>query len=552
MRAYLKNELGLKAPVVGNNRSFSPAELRSQTAMDVISQHTYWDHSSPDGAQYVTAFNQPMLTSNPMDPAAKNNTVRKLQGEMTRNEIETIVKQATTWGENLVTEMSTRKTRGKPLFNTEWNVMYPNEYRCEAIPIMAAYGALQDWDGFTAHNFGAYESVRIVKGSTLPDPAIGGLLGLGAVLFLRGDVAISKNQIDIGLSYVDTFYSGGWRYGETFAPQFLLTFISRTQNVFFDDKYSGEADMVVASGYSSSGDYSKAKRVVIAPENPWQDLYNHRKGRAEPVRIVAPDLRFIDKGNAQINFKDFMWDQKEASIKLSPGIERKSLPRGALPFGLTEDNQLALGYIDSRYCLAPSAGLLSEPVYVWKPRMLLEAMKKWQIYPGGREVLESQRIQSDTKELSYDYGRGLLVINTPRTQGAVGFLGKAGKLKFGAVEFEAKTPFGALFFVSMKDKPLSETERVLVFAIARAENTNQLSIRYPHKLVLTFEGKAPVMCEPIIADITLQHKGEIKVFCLDAYGEKSDEIPVVRIAKNKCQFSIGSDKKAVYYEIQGS
>ncbi|MHB8902628.1 MAG: carbohydrate binding domain-containing protein, partial [Thermoguttaceae bacterium] len=56
----------------------------------------------------------------------------------------------------------------------------------------------------------------------------------------------------------------------------------------------------------------------------------------------------------------------------------------------------------------------------------------------------ARRLDSDTGELSLDYGRGLLTINTPRTQGAVGRLGTVGSLKLDGLEISCQTPFAAI------------------------------------------------------------------------------------------------------------
>ena len=45
---------------------------------------------------------------------------------------------------------------GKPLLCTEWNDCLPNEYRLEGPVLMAAYGSLQDWDGFLEYNWAPY------------------------------------------------------------------------------------------------------------------------------------------------------------------------------------------------------------------------------------------------------------------------------------------------------------------------------------------------------------------------------------------------------------
>ncbi len=78
----------------------------------------------------------------------------------------------------------------------------------------------------------------------------------------------------------------------------------------------------------------------------------------------------------------------------------------------------------------------------------------------GRKV-----VRSATGELVWDYGRGLVTVDTPRTQGAAGFLAKAGRIELGDVAIESENEFGAIVVTSLDGEPVASSKRLLVQAM---------------------------------------------------------------------------------------
>ena len=149
-----------------------------------------------------------------------------------------------------------------------------------------------------------------------------------------------------------------------------------------------------------------------------------------------------------------------------------------------------------------------------------------------RMQAESQRFDADTGELSLDYGRGLLTINTRRTQAAIGFLAEAGPQELGDVTIDCETAFAAITVTSLDGQPLGDARRVLVTAVGRAENTAQgftppspeQSKWTPTAWMLPGEGRLPVIVEPIRADVRLSVPGPAKAYSLDATGKRSMQL----------------------------
>jgi hypothetical protein len=71
-------------------------------------------------------------------------------------------------------------------------------------------------------------------------------------------------------------------------------------------------------------------------------------------------------------------------------------------------------------------------------------------------------VKSITGELDWDYGVGVCRLNAPKAQGVSGFLAKAGPTKLGAVAIESKNDYATILAVSLDDKELTHSERVLV------------------------------------------------------------------------------------------
>lgn len=137
---------------------------------------------------------------------------------------------------------------------------------------------------------------------------------------------------------------------------------------------------------------------------------------------------------------------------------------------------------------------------------------------------------------------GMFTINAPRTQGAVGFIGDR-PVECQNVRIEAQTPFCQVVLTSLDDKPLSQSMRVLLTAVARAENSGQ--VYNPSRTSLLDEGKPPILMEPVKATITLKGIRATRVHILDHHGRRTGgTLPVTN-----GRFAIGNEK-TFWYEIE--
>ena len=117
MYRFVKNGLGCKALVTGTI-VFGPLGLYAQSGMDFIDGHAYWHH--------------PRFPGRPWDMG--NWTVG--QAAMADHP-----EQATLF------RLAAERLAGKPFTVTEYNHPAPNDYQAECVPMVASFGAAQDWDG---------------------------------------------------------------------------------------------------------------------------------------------------------------------------------------------------------------------------------------------------------------------------------------------------------------------------------------------------------------------------------------------------------------------
>jgi len=149
-------------------------------------------------------------------------------------------------------------------------------------------------------------------------------------------------------------------------------------------------------------------------------------------------------------------------------------------------------------------------------------------------------IKSDNGELLWDYGNGIFMIDTDKTQAAVGFT-KGREISLKDIIIKSKTNFSSLALSSLDGKPINESDYLLLTASARIENNGQKFNE--SKTQLKEVGTAPILVEGIEADIILK-RSPSAVYALDINGKRIKQIPV-----SGKSFSLKQVDRAFFYEI---
>jgi hypothetical protein len=157
---------------------------------------------------------------------------------------------------------------------------------------------------------------------------------------------------------------------------------------------------------------------------------------------------------------------------------------------------------------------------------------------------ETGVVTSETGELTWDPAARVVTIDTPSTQGVLGWAG--GKTwEFGDVTASVTTEFVSLLFTALDGEPLANSGRVLVTAMAR---DRQLGSEYSEDgSELVAVGGAPLLLEPVQATITLT-RGEVKaVTPLDPYGVPRSE--ALTLSEDR-SFTIDGRYRATHYLVE--
>ena len=78
---------------------------------------------------------------------------------------------------------------------------------------------------------------------------------------------------------------------------------------------------------------------------------------------------------------------------------------------------------------------------------------------------DRKHVRSLSGQLEWDFEKGLVTVNTARTQGAAGFMGRHGRIELEDVRIESKNEFGTVIVTSLDDEPLNGSKRVLIQAM---------------------------------------------------------------------------------------
>ena len=193
MRSYLKQTLGVKSLIIGGNDHtyFIPGMplVRSTSRLDIVDAHVYWQHPAITGRR-----NTPMV----------NDPLHSMAVKLTRSTV-----------------------ANKPFTVSEVNEPFPNDYQAEMIPILAAYGAFQDWDGIFIYTFepkvsGSWEATVGDHFDLAEDPVKIAQMPVGALLFLRHDVEAARKTIE--RSYSTEQINESLRLPEAEAPYYTPGF----------------------------------------------------------------------------------------------------------------------------------------------------------------------------------------------------------------------------------------------------------------------------------------------------------------------------------------
>ncbi len=160
---------------------------------------------------------------------------------------------------------------------------------------------------------------------------------------------------------------------------------------------------------------------------------------------------------------------------------------------------------------------------------------------------ENKTVKSMTGEIRWDYGAGVVTVNTPRAQGATGFLNKAGRIELDDVVIESDNEYSSILVVSLDDKPLSSSESILIQAGTEDKPSGFRTWQNNGLHTVKKRGGYPLNVRNVDAAVTLKRKDLKDATALDANGGATNRKPHVEIGD---VMTIKLIKNALYTWVQ--
>lgn len=161
----------------------------------------------------------------------------------------------------------------------------------------------------------------------------------------------------------------------------------------------------------------------------------------------------------------------------------------------------------------------------------------------------STEIRSDTGELWRDWELGVGTIDTPRTQVAYGKLGESGKAwQTADCTFDIPTTFAVAAVSSLTDEPIRASEKLLLTAVARAENT-AMAFNLARTRVAD-QGAAPVISEPVAGTIRLRtSQTGLTLHPIEVDGSRGPGI-AIPVEDGVATVELRSEYQTIFYQLE--
>ena len=369
---------------------------------------------------------------------------------------------------------------------------------------------------------------------------------------------------DVG--YEGEIISSNWIAGRAFSHYWNLHSDARF-GIVDRHNYQGAESMLgrAGSGMLSIGMQQVADRPFSLSE--WIHVFPHELGAEGPVLLGAYgmglqdwDISFIfqnrDAGTWSDRIGRDRWDAVAPQILATFPTIARQLARGDVgparqtvalevsPAGLAKGE---LGVVDRTEQQGDikafdTAAVSSRTLALHRVCVAFTDTPKPTPAVDVDAALREGDLVSDTGQLRWREGdRARVVIDTPATQAVLGTVGGE-TIPCGQVTFAPVTGWCYLAVTAVdREADLLSGKRLLVTALARARNTG---MKFAGGELIA-AGKAPILMEPVVADLTIARAGAT-VHVLDHDGLRTGAtLPVV---DGKVRID-GGETKAVWYEI---
>ena len=163
----------------------------------------------------------------------------------------------------------------------------------------------------------------------------------------------------------------------------------------------------------------------------------------------------------------------------------------------------------------------------------------------GYVDLDAKVIRSVTGELEWDYGGGVVTVDTPMSQGATGFLKAYGAVETADLLISSGNGYVSILAISLDGKALAESGKVLVQAMTDEKNKGWSTIE---GFILDLGG-FPLLVRKVDAEVAFKGRpAPSRVVALDENGyELGDPLPFEAFGGG---FTVRLPEAAIYTVIE--
>jgi hypothetical protein len=166
-------------------------------------------------------------------------------------------------------------------------------------------------------------------------------------------------------------------------------------------------------------------------------------------------------------------------------------------------------------------------------------------------------VRSVTGEVTLDYGGGLCMLDTPKAQGACGFLANAKAIRLGDIAIRSQNGYAAVAVVSMDEEPLASSRKILVQVgtSARPDGWKTRTAEFPDEdgktMLKGFQilstGTPPWRVVNTEVGLVVRNQALTKATLLDTGGYPVEEVQTTRAGND---FSVRLPLNTMYLILQ--
>ena len=135
-------------------------------------------------------------------------------------------------------------------------------------------------------------------------------------------------------------------------------------------------------------------------------------------------------------------------------------------------------------------------------------------------------VESDTKELKRDWGKGVHTINTAKSQVVSGWVG-GDSIDLTDVKFTIKTDNAVVAVQSVDDKPIRQSNKIFITVMARSK--------------LKSGGQLPYLSEPVNGKIAVYAPEGMRLYPVNKLGKLENQVDIQRDKEGKYTIDISSN-----------